>query len=160
MVYKLFSHYLKTAWLGLYFQQFLHFIYSCCSSVTVWVQEQQWWQLTPTRVAWVCTETVLSRPNLLFIEANDVSLPKNQYDLVFSNYLRSALDREQGCSSEESAPESQTWWSVCIYCTWAPTYNRWADGPYGGSRNDARFSLDVSSWIQPPCYYHWVQSDV
>ena len=28
-----------------------------------------------------------SRPNLLFIEANDVSLPEDQYDLVFSNYV-------------------------------------------------------------------------
>ena len=28
-----------------------------------------------------------SRPNLLFVEANDVSLPKDQYDLVFSNYV-------------------------------------------------------------------------
>ena len=28
-----------------------------------------------------------SRPNLLFVEANDVSLPEDQYDLVFSNYV-------------------------------------------------------------------------
>ena len=28
-----------------------------------------------------------SRPNLVFIEANDITLPEDQYDLVFSNYV-------------------------------------------------------------------------
>ena len=28
-----------------------------------------------------------SRPNLMFIEANDATLPEDQYDLVFSNYV-------------------------------------------------------------------------
>ena len=28
-----------------------------------------------------------SRPNLMFLEANDATLPKDQYDLVFSNYV-------------------------------------------------------------------------
>ena len=33
------------------------------------------------------SNSTYSRPNLVFLEANDATFPKDQYDLVFSNYV-------------------------------------------------------------------------
>ena len=48
--------------------------------------------------------------------------------------LCSTMDREQGCSFEQSSSESQTRRSICIYCAGTTPTNFWADGQFDGIR--------------------------
>ena len=43
--------------------------------------------IDPNKSRLELAEKLYSRPNLVFLEANDVTFPKDQYDLVFSNYV-------------------------------------------------------------------------
>ena len=43
--------------------------------------------IDPNKARLEIAENQYSRPNLVFLEANDATLPKDQYDLVFSNYV-------------------------------------------------------------------------
>ena len=43
--------------------------------------------IDPNKSRLEIAEKQYSRPNLVFLEANDVTLPEDQYDLVFANYV-------------------------------------------------------------------------
>ena len=43
--------------------------------------------IDPNKCRLAIAKKQYSRPNLMFLEANDATLPKDQYDLVFSNYV-------------------------------------------------------------------------
>ena len=43
--------------------------------------------IDPNKSRLEIAENQYSKPNLVFLEANDATLPKDQYDLVFSNYV-------------------------------------------------------------------------
>ena len=48
-----------------------------------------------------------SRPNLVFLEVNDVTFPEDQYDLVFSNYVLHWIENKNALL-KMSLSESQT----------------------------------------------------